>query len=68
MTTAQVFETSVTVNNCPIQDYDHPDDHVQPTYEMAPGARFSKFPIINGPGKLSPFTIKIEVSIVLHLA
>ena len=31
------------------------------------GARFSKVPIINGPGKLSPFTLKIEVSIVLHL-
>ena len=29
--------------------------------------RFSKVPIINGPGKLSPFTLKIEVSIVLHL-
>ena len=27
MTTAQVVETSVTVNNSPIQDYDHPDDH-----------------------------------------
>ena len=33
-----------------------------------PGARFWKVPIINGPGKLSPFTLKIEVSIVLHLA
>ena len=32
-----------------------------------PGARFPKGPIINGPGKLSPFTLKIEVSIVLHL-
>ena len=32
-----------------------------------PGARFSKVPIINGPGKLSPFTLKIEVSIVLNL-
>ena len=32
-----------------------------------PGARFSKVPIINGPGKLSPSTLKIEVSIVLHL-
>ena len=31
-----------------------------------PGARFSKVPIINGPGKLSPFALKIEVSIVLH--
>ena len=34
----------------------------------SPGARFSKVPIINGPGKLSPFALKIEVSIVLHLA
>ena len=34
---------------------------------FTPGARFSKVPIINGPGKLSPFTLKIEVSIVLHL-
>ena len=35
MTTAQVAETSVTVNNnSPIQDYVRPDDHTQPTYEM----------------------------------
>ena len=33
----------------------------------SPGARFSKVPIINGPGKLSPFTLKTEVSIILHL-
>ena len=38
MTTAQVFETSVTDNNnSPIQDYVfdcvYPDDHTQPTYE-----------------------------------
>ena len=32
-----------------------------------PGARFSKVPIINGPGKLLPFTLKIEGSIVLDL-
>ena len=32
-----------------------------------PGACFSKVPIINGPGKLSPFSKKIEVSIVLHV-
>ena len=31
MTTAQVVETSVTVNNSLIQDYLHPDDHTQPT-------------------------------------
>ena len=40
MTTAQVVETSVTVNNnSPIQDYVHPDDHTQPTYEMTPGSK-----------------------------
>ena len=31
------------------------------------GARFSKVPIINGPGKLLPFTLKTGVSVVLHL-
>ena len=37
MTTAQVVETSVTVNNnSPIQDYVHPDDETQPTFEMTP--------------------------------
>ena len=37
MTTAQVVETSVTVNNnSPIQDYNHPDDETQP-FEMTPG-------------------------------
>ena len=33
MTTVQVVETSVTDNNSAIQDYIHPDDHTQPTYE-----------------------------------
>ena len=32
MTTA--VETSVTVNNSPIQDYVHPDDHAQPNHEI----------------------------------
>ena len=33
MTTAQVGETSVTVNkNSSIQDYVHPDDQTQPTF------------------------------------
>ena len=37
MTTAQVVETSVTVENkSPIQDYVHPDDDTQATYEMTP--------------------------------
>ena len=35
MTTAQVVETSVTVNNnSPIQDYVHPDDQTQPTFKL----------------------------------
>ena len=38
MTTSQVVEMSVIVNNnSPIQDYVHPDDHTQPTYETTPG-------------------------------
>ena len=38
VTTVQVVETSVTVNNnSPIHDYVHPDKHNQPTYEMTPG-------------------------------
>ena len=38
MTTTQVVETSVTVNNnSPIQDYIHPDNQTQPTFEMTPG-------------------------------
>ena len=41
MTTTQVIETSVTVNNnSPIQDYVHlMDDDTPPTYEMTPGFR-----------------------------
>ena len=45
MTTTQVVETSVTVNNnIPIQDYIHPDDHPQPPYEMT--FRFKPFPAL----------------------
>ena len=45
MTTAKVVETSVTVNNnSPIQDYVHPDDQTQPTFEKTPG--FKPFTII----------------------
>ena len=54
MTTSQVVETSVTVNNNgPIQDYIHLDDHTQPTYEMTPGFR--------------PFTVMIFVIVVFKL-
>ena len=45
MTTAQVVETSVTVNsNSPIQDYVHPDDQTQPAFEMTPG--FKPFTVL----------------------
>ena len=51
MTTAQVVETSVTVNNNgPIQEYVHPDDQTEPTFEMTPG--FKPFTMLN---KLSTF-------------
>ena len=30
---AQVVETSVTVNHTPFQDYFHPEDHAQPSYD-----------------------------------
>ena len=45
MTTTQVVEASATVNNnSPIQDYIHPDDLTQPTYEMTPG--FKPFTVL----------------------
>ena len=44
MTTAQVVEMSVTVNNnSPIQDYVHLDDQTQP-FEMTPG--FKPFTVL----------------------
>ena len=53
MTTAQVVETSVTVNNnSPIQDYAHPDDQTQPTFEMTPG--FKPFTLISFTGTYEP--------------
>ena len=42
MTTAQVVETSVTVNNSPIQDYVHPQGHTEPTYKMTLGSNLSQ--------------------------
>ena len=38
-----------------------------PPPPLGPGTRLSKVPIINGTGKLSPFTLNIEVLVVLHL-
>ena len=46
MTTEEVVETSVTVNNnSSIQDYVHQDDHTQPTYKMT--HRFKLFTLLN---------------------
>ena len=45
MTTAQIVETSVTVNNnSPIQDYDHPDDQTQPTFESFNWCQMTLYP------------------------
>ena len=57
MTTAQVVETLVTVNNnSPIQDYVHPDDYTQPTFEMTPG--FKPFTLNTYPNSsLSSFLV-----------
>ena len=49
MTSAQVVGTSVTVNNnnIPTQDYVHPDDHTQPTYETSPAFKpFTENPML----------------------
>ena len=44
VTTPQVVEMSVTVNNnSPIQDYVHLDDQTQPTIEMTPGLNINTF-------------------------
>ena len=51
MTTAQVVEKSVTVNNnSPIQDYVHLDDQTQPTFEMTPGFK--------------PFTVSVKYTLL----
>ena len=52
ITTARIVETSVTVNNSPIQYHVHPDDHAQPTYEMTPGFKpFTLLALLLGTGK-----------------
>ena len=53
MTTAEVVETSLTVNNSSTQDYVHPDNHSQPTYEMTLGFK--------------PFNSAIRVRVITEL-
>ena len=52
MTTGQAVETSITVNNkSPIQDFFHPDDQTQPTFEMTPGFKpFTENKTVARPG------------------
>ena len=33
----QTLCSTIAVNNSPIQDYIHPQDYTQPTYELTPG-------------------------------
>ena len=49
MTTAQVVETSVTVNNnSPSQDYVHTDNKTQPTFEIERmSIKFASVSIVN---------------------
>ena len=58
MTTAQVVEMSVTVNNnSPIQDYVHLDNQTQSAFEMTPG--FKPFTV------LKQF-VKQDSSLLMH--
>ena len=45
MTTAQVVETSVTVNNSRIQDYDYPDDHARSLLTNCVSSISGMFPV-----------------------
>ena len=65
-TTAQIVETSVTVNNnTPIQDHVHPDDQTQPTYDMTLGSNLS-LKIIHRAKLLNDTTAKKYFRYVLH--
>ena len=69
----QIHSVESRIKDCPEFPYTGPGSGVRDMCKkiyilyIGPGARFSKVPIINRPGKLSPFTLKIKVSIVLHL-
>ena len=57
MTTAQVVETSVTVNNnSPIQDYVHPDDQTQPTFKYG-----NAFPLCKHLSNLTTQTLETGI-------
>ena len=62
-------ETSVTVNNSPIQDYVHPDDQTRPTLEMTPGFKPLTLPYmsINPPKDMLIFFYFFTERLVLYL-
>ena len=65
MTTAEVVETPVTVNNnSPIQDYVHPDEHTQPTYEMLLGSNLSQNEILN----IKLLTLRLITVFIINMA
>ena len=60
LTTAQVVKTSVTVNNSAIQDYVHPDNHTQQTFEQ--GSHSEKYLNFRGsPRKVLEFSSALNV-------
>ena len=65
MTTAHVIEMSVTVNDNPTQDYAHPDNNVQLTYEMTRG--FKPFTSYNNNNNhyLLLFSVSLRVLLLL---
>ena len=39
ISSAQVVETPVPVNDIPVRDYTHPDDHIPSAYDTIPGVQ-----------------------------
>ena len=61
MTTAQVVETSVNVNNnSPIQDYVHPDDQTQPTLVHLANLTKENVPLVKPLQKDSKFASHVS--------
>ena len=64
MTTTQVVETSVTVNNnSPIQDYVHPDDQTQQLDQD----KFSCLQQVNSPNSQDKFQIITDMQLMRFL-
>ena len=59
MTTAQIFERSVTINNSPIPDYTHPEDHTPPSSENRP-LPSSKNPHFQNEARCTTFLVKMS--------